>query len=208
MRTLADKIIQRVRGYGRGQRVFTPKDFLHLGSRASVDQTLSRLVKHGLLRRIARGLYDFPRVSSVLKRHVPPSSDAVAAAVARKNAAHLMPDGIVAAHNLGLTNAVPAKMIYVTDGTSRTLKVGNRTIQMKHASKFLLPWFGRQGAPVVQALDWLGANVAAQTKIIDALRKRLPDSVKQDLADGIGSMPAWMRLVVRKIILSGSATAW
>ncbi len=207
MRALGDKIIQRVRGYGRGQRVFTPKDFLHLGSRASVDQALSRLVKNGLLRRIARGLYDFPRMSSVLKRHVPPSSDAVAAAVARKSASHLMPDGIVAAHNLGLTNAVPAKTIYVTDGTARTLKVGNRTIQMKHASKFLIPWFGRQGAPVVQALGWLGANVAAQTKIVDALRKSLSDPVKQDLADGMDSMPAWMNLVVRQIILSGSTAA-
>jgi Family of unknown function (DUF6088) len=75
--------MRRVRAHGRGKWVCTPKDFLDLGNRAAVDQALSRLVKDGLLRRIGRGLYDFPRTSSVLNRPAPPNVDAAVDALVR-----------------------------------------------------------------------------------------------------------------------------
>ena len=115
MSNLADKIMKRVRGHGRGNWVCRPKDFLDLGTRAAVDQALSRLAASGRLRRLARGLYDYPRVSRVLNRPVPPGVYAVAAAVAGRRAT-IMPDGMAAANALGLTNAVPAKASFVTNG--------------------------------------------------------------------------------------------
>jgi hypothetical protein len=73
---VTDKIMKRIRGYGRAQWVCTPKDFLDLGSRTAIDKALSRLVNDGLLRRISRGLYDLPPMSGILKRPAPPNVDA------------------------------------------------------------------------------------------------------------------------------------
>ena len=127
---VADKIMKRIRGYGRGRWVCTPKNFLDLGSRSAIDKALSRLVKDGLLRRISKGLYDLPRMSSILNRLAPPDIDATIKALARRDHTIFMPDGIVAANSLGLTNAVPAKMAYLTNGTTRILNVGGRTVQI------------------------------------------------------------------------------
>ena len=123
MTRTADKIMKRVSAHGRGRWVCTPKDFLDLGSREAVDQALSRLVKADQLRRVGHGLYDMPRMSDVLKRPAPVDLDAAIAALARRDGVRIMPDGLAAANQLGLTNALPAKASYVTDGSSRTLKI-------------------------------------------------------------------------------------
>ena len=78
-----DKIKRRIIGKGR-RAVFTPADFLDLCSRDSVDQTLSRLTDQGVIRRLARGIYDYPKTSPRLGR-LSPDPDAVAAAIARKD---------------------------------------------------------------------------------------------------------------------------
>ena len=135
MAGIAGKIMKRVRSHGRGKWVGTPKDFLDLGSRAAVDQALSRLVTAGQLRRVGRGLYDMPRISGVLKRPAPASIDAAIAAVTRRDNVRIMPDGLVAANLLGLTNAVPAKAGYVTDGATKTIKIDGRTIRGKPAAR-------------------------------------------------------------------------
>ena len=121
--------MKRVSAYGRGRWVCTPKDFLDLGSREAVDQALSRLVKACQLRRVGHGLYDMPRMSDVLKRPAPVNLDAAIAALARRDGVRIMPDGLAAANQLGLTNALPAKASYVTDGSSRTLKIDGRTVR-------------------------------------------------------------------------------
>ena len=97
MAGIYDKILRRMRAHGKGKRVCTPKDFLDLGSRAAVDQSLSRLVKAGELRRIGCGLYDMPRISNVLKRSAPANMDAAIAAIARRDSVRIMSDGMVAA---------------------------------------------------------------------------------------------------------------
>ena len=109
MSRMADKIIKRVSAHGRGRWVCTPKDFLDLGSREAVDQALSRLVKAGQLRRVSHGLYDMPRMSDVLKRPAPVNLDAAIAALARRDGVRIMPDGLAAANQLGLTKELPAK---------------------------------------------------------------------------------------------------
>ncbi len=199
MSTLADKIMKKVRGHGRGQWVGTPKDFLNLGSHDAVYKALSRLVEQGELRRIGHGLYDFPRTSKILNRPAPPNINAAINALKRRDNISIVPDGIVAANQLGLTNAVPAQNSYLTDGASRTVQVGGRTIQLHHASKTLMAWSNRPGAPVVQALHWLGRNVAASHEVIDILRKRISQDVKQDLIKGLNTLPSWMIPIVRQI---------
>jgi hypothetical protein len=207
MVSLIKRIMRRVRAHGRGKWVCTPKDFLDLGNRAAVDKALSRLVNNGQLRRIGRGLYDFPRISGVLKCPASPNIDAAINALARRDNIKVMPDGIVAASQLGLTNAVPAKTSYITNGSSRILKIGGRTVQFRHVSQRLIVWANRPAAPFVQALDWFGKTVASEPVMINTLRKKLSDTMKQDLIKGIDLLPAWMASIVHKIDLALSIAA-
>ena len=145
--------MKRVSAHGRGRWVCTPKDFLDLGSREAVDQALSRLAKAGQLRRVGHGLYDMPRMSDVLKRPAPVDLDAAIAALARRDGVRIMPDGLAAANQLGLTNALPAKASYVTDGSSRTVKIDGRTVRFRHAGPSVMQWAGK-------AVGTSGAGVA------------------------------------------------
>ena len=199
MTPVADKIMKRVSTYGRGKWVSTPKDFLDLGSRVAVDQALHRLVKAGRLRRVGHGLYDMPRISEVLKRPAPVDLDAAVAALARRDGVRIMPDGLTAANQLGLTNAVPAKASYVTDGHSRTLKIDGRTVRFRHAGPRVMQWAGKPAAPVVQALRWLGPDDAADARVVSTLRRLLPDHVKRDLFENSRDLPGWAMPLARSI---------
>ncbi len=196
---MADKIMKRVSAYASGRWVCTPKDFLDLGSREAVDQALSRLVKAGQLRRIGHGLYDMPRISNVLKRLAPVDLDAAIAALARRDGARIMPDGLVAANHLGLTNAVPAKVSYVTDGHSRTLKIDGRTVRFRHAGPSVMQWAGKPAAPVVQALRWLGPDAAVDALVVSTLSRHLPDDVKLNLLQNSRDLPGWALPLARSI---------
>ncbi|MCY4597659.1 MAG: DUF6088 family protein [Bryobacterales bacterium] len=199
MTGIADKIMQRVSGHDSGRWVCTPKDFLDLGSREAVDQALSRLAKTGRLRRVGHGLYDVPRISNVLNGPAPVDLDAAIAALVRRDGVRIMPDGLVAANQLGLTNAVPAKASYVTDGHSRTLTIDGRTVRFRHACPSVMQWAGRPAAPVVQALRWLGPSAVADGEIVSKLNRHLPDSVKFDLLHNSLDLPGWALPLVRSI---------
>ena len=194
MRYLSDKILNRVRGHGRGKWVCTPCDFLDQGSRPAVHKTLSRLVTRGRLRRVGRGLYDWPQTCILTKQVVPPALDQAVAAITRRDGTRVIDGGMYAANHLGLTNAVQVRPIVLTDGPIRTIKVGQTTIEFKHAGTRLMQWHGRPGCPVVNALTWFGRHIATypQNKIVARLRRQLPAHVKQDLVDGIALLPAWM----------------
>jgi hypothetical protein len=207
MTGIANKILRIMRSHGRGNLVCTPKDFLDLGSRVEVDQALSRLVKAGKLRRMGHGLYDLPRMSAVLKRPAPANLDAAIAAVARRDCVRIMPNGIMAANKLGLTNAVPAKTDYVTDGATKKIRVGDRTIQLRHVGPSVMTWAGRPGAPVIQALRWLGPNAASDPQTVSILRRHLPDNVKNDLVKGRRHIPTWARPIVDKVADQPSVAA-
>ena len=172
---------------------------IDLGSRQAIDQVLSRLVKAGRLRRAGRGLYDLPRTSGVLKRPAPVDLDAAVAALARRDGIRIMPDGAAAAHGLGLTNAVPAKVSYTTDGASRTVTIDGRTIRFRHAGPRVMRWAGRPAAPVAQALRWLGPDAAADARVVSVLKRRLPDAVKRDLYVNGRDLPGWALPLARDV---------
>lgn len=184
--------------------VFTPKDFVDLGNRAAVDQALSRLVKAGRLRRVGRGLYDVPRYSDILKRIAPVDLHAAVAAIVRRDDARIMRSGSVYANGLGLTNMVPAKPVYDTDGRSRTVKISRTTIQFRHAPPNIMRWSGKPGGPVIQALRWLGPYASKDPDVVPILRHRLPDYVKLDLSRNIRYVPTWMRSIVSNVISDGA----
>jgi hypothetical protein len=144
--------MKRARVGGRGG-VFTPKDFLDVAARAPVDQALSRLAKGGKLRRLAHGLYDFPKVHPKLGP-LSPAPDDVARALARETEVQIV--GARAANALGRSSQVPAKSVYLTDGPSRRVVLGRRVVDLRHASPKHLIAPGSPAGTVVQALRHLG----------------------------------------------------
>ncbi|MBP1885108.1 DUF6088 family protein [Sinorhizobium mexicanum] len=181
--------MRRARARGRGG-VFTPSDFLDVAERAAVDQALSRLVKAGKLRRLARGLYDFPKVHPQLGP-LSPTPDDVAQALARETGSHVQIAGARAANALGLSTQVPAKSIYLTDGPSRRVVLGKRVVDLRHASPKHLIAPGSAAGTVVQALRHVGAVRARDVAQIAA--RRLSVSDKKKLASTAVQAPAWMR---------------
>ena len=141
MITVADKILARAKRHGAGW-VFSAKHMSDVGTRAATDQALGRLVRDGIVRRLARGLYDLPQVHPVLGL-LSPNPDAVAAAAAEQVGHRLQISPARAANALGLSSQVPAKMVYLTDGSSRKIKVGQQVIYLKHAGPRALLEIGR-----------------------------------------------------------------
>jgi len=179
--------------------VFSAKDFLDLGSRPAVDQALSRMAKTGAIRRVSRGLYDRPRQSRLLKTAAPAALDAVVDAVARRDDVVIVPDGAVDANQLGLTTVVPARALFWTTGTSRTLKVGGRAVRMKQMPRWLQYWSDRPAAPVVRAMHWLGPTLKDDRVVAAQLQRRLPARVARDLQRNISHLPTWMHAPARRI---------
>jgi Family of unknown function (DUF6088) len=191
--------MSQVRVRGRGKWVFTPKDFLDLGSRAAIDRALSRLVLAGKLRRIGRGLYDFPRQSKILQGAAPASLDATVQAISRRDQIRVMPNGIMFANDLGLTNAVPAKPSYISSGRNKTVLVGNRKVYLQHVSQKVIAWADRPGGQFVAAVLWLDKAIASAPDMIDLMRVKLADDVKQDLLQDLDLLPVWMASIAKKV---------
>lgn len=127
--SIDNKIINRIYGHGKGW-VFTPAYFSDLGSRDAVASALKRYRQSGRIRQLARGLYDYPRTDTELGM-LTPSPDAVARALAGRDAIRLQPSGAYAANLLGLSTQIPMKIVYFTDGRSRTVQIGKKHIILK-----------------------------------------------------------------------------
>ena len=127
MQTIKGKVLARIYGRGRGA-AFSNTDFLSLGDRAAVDKTLSLLARDGVLRRLGRGIYDYPRRNPELGGQLSPDYAQVAGALARKLGVQIQPHGAWAANQLGLSSQVPAKIVYLTNGHPKTYRFGRQTI--------------------------------------------------------------------------------
>lgn len=193
--SVPDRIMKRVRASGRGS-VFTPSDFLDVAARGAVDQALSRLTRAGDLRRLARGLYDFPKTHPKLGA-LAPSPDNVAKALARETGSNLQIDGPQAANALGLSTQVAAQSRWLTDGPSRRVVLGKRVIDLRHTSPKHLIAPGSPVGTVVQALRHVGA--ARASDVLYAASRHLSASDKKFLARNATQAPAWMRATLLSI---------
>jgi hypothetical protein len=129
MATATELVLSRIKALGEGA-VFTPKDLTDVAQRGLVDMTLKKLTQTGVIRRLARGLYDTPKHSALLNTELSPDIDAVAKAIARRFRWRIVPSGAYAANLLGLSAQVPAKVVYLAEGIDRTktFLVGPQTL--------------------------------------------------------------------------------
>ena len=190
------KILRRIKSNGRGW-IFTPNSFANLGTRRAVDIALMRHRKSGFIRKLARGLYDYPKIDPELGP-LQPSTDDIANALAGRDATRLQPSGAYAANLLGLSTQVPMKVVYLTDGRPRTVQVGKRQIILKQTTPGNMATAGTISGLVIQALRHLGReNVDEQ--IIAQLDRRLDDNARRQLMNDIRYAPAWIAEIIRRL---------
>jgi hypothetical protein len=190
------QIVAAIRRRGRGF-VFVPTDFLDIGSREAVDVALHRLVRQGMIRRLARGVYDFPKEHPVLGLLAPPA-EAVARALAGRDRTRLQPAGAYAANVLGLSDQVPAKVVFLTDGPTRTVRIGPTTIQLRRTTPKNMDAAGRLSGLLIQALRELGQEHVTRERR-DHLKCILPADKRRELLKDLRLAPAWMHPIFREL---------
>ena len=184
------QLLQRIRS-NKADWIFTPADFADLGSREAVASALKRHKAAGTIRQYARGLYGIPQQHAVLGELLP-GIDAVVAALERRDGVRFHPAGAYAANMLQLSEQVPAKVMFLTDGPSRKIKVGPMEITLTHTTPRNMKAAGRLSGLLIQALRNLGP-VHVTTARIRRLRKTLPETERRGLLKDIALAPAWMR---------------
>ena len=200
MNTLSQQILDRIQAKGKGA-VFSNGDFLDLGTRAAVGQTLSRLARRGTIRRIRHGLYDYPRESrefGVLS----PNLEEVARTLANRSGGKLLASGAQAANLLGLSNQVPAKILYYTDGSDKRIRIGRQTIEFRHAGPRRMAGAGKISGFVIQALRYMGKDHVGDD-IVQRLQSILSDDDRKILRQDISIAPDWLRPVITQIAGTG-----
>ena len=196
IQSIDSRVLAAIRSHGRGS-VFVPADFLEIGSREAVDITLHRLARKGTSRRLARGLYDFPEQHPVLGL-LSPSAEAVAKALAGRDRTRLQPAGAYAANVLGLSEQVPAKAVFLTDGPSRTVKIGQTTIQLRRTTARNMAAAGRLSGLLIQALRELGeTHVTPERR--EHLKRTIPADQRRELIKDLPLAPAWMHPIFREL---------
>lgn len=196
MKSITSKIITRINSKQRGW-IFSPKDFLDLGSRAIVDKVMSRLTKNGTIRKISRGIYDYPRINKTIGI-ISPNMDDLAKIIASKTKNKIFCSGAMAANLIGLSTQMPMKSSYLTTGPSIIKKIGNHNIIFKHTRVPIfedLPYIANL---TLQSMVYLGKN-AIDDNTINHYAKKLSANDKLAISKTIPNIPSWMADVIHKI---------
>ena len=187
--SIAKSIRQWIEALPLGE-AFTPVQLLSLGTRWSVDQNLSRLARAGVIMRVARGVYVRPKINRFVGTVLPEPAELVrviAAVWQQKVQVH----GAEAARQLGLSTQVPMQAVFETTGSPRTLKIGQLTVELRHAAPRKFALAGTLAGLAVSALRYLGRQ-GTTPLVIETIRARLPAAELRVLEEHPGVMPAWM----------------
>lgn len=194
--SIDSRVTNRINRRGRGW-VFTPKHFLDLGSRQGVDLALHRLKATGTIRLLARGLYDYPVKDPILGT-VAPSAGAIARALVVRDAIRLQPSGAYAANQLGLSEQVPSRVVFLTDGPSRKVKIGKREIILQRTTPRNMATAGRKSGTFIQALRYLGQD-HVDDKILATLRRKIADEDRAEIRKDLIHAPGWIADLLRPL---------
>jgi len=187
MGTVQEGILEHANRLPEGA-VLAPKVFLHLGSRAAVDQALSRLARDGELLRISRGRYVRPRRTPFGRRDPPPGT--LLEQLTRATGESVVPSGATAAYGLGLTTQVPVRTVYLTSGVSRHLELGNEIVELQKAPRWKLWRAGTREGAVLRAVEWMGPEGPPEA-VERAVSSLAPDE-KERLLLACASVPNWL----------------
>lgn len=194
--TVANRIIARIRARNGG--IVSIEDLLDAGPRTAIDQALSRLVRQEIVSRVSRGLYVWPQTNALLGRQQVPPPDELVQAWAKKNGLRVIPSGVLAANLLGLSTQVPAKIVYYTNGSTKTLKLGPYTIKLLNRGPKTMDVRGTISSLIFQALRSIGKG-RVPPQVIEKLARKLTPKDKKELLRNIPRAAAWMKPIIEEI---------
>ncbi len=192
-RAIKDQINRKGRGWA-----FSPKDLSGLGPSEAVHVALHRLEKQGKIRRVAWGLYDLPRYSSLLKAKLSPDIDQAAHALARKFGWRIIPNGNVILNMMGISTQIPARYEYLSDGPYRKFRIGGTELSFRKIASKEASFRYSESALIVQGLRTLGQN-AIDDKAIGKMRAWLPAGMRGKILDDTRNATKWIYDAIRKI---------
>jgi hypothetical protein len=193
--SIENKVKSRIYGHGRGW-CFTLKNFTDIGSEDAIKVSMHRLAKQEFIQRLKVGLYYYPEESELLG-DAPPSLEKVAIALAHKYKIRIQPSGAFAANLLGLSEQVPAKVVYLTDGDSKNITIGKRQIIFKKTTPKNMSLAGKVSGLVIQALRYLGKEHVDEKKI-NIIKRKLNDEDKKSLIRDVSFAPNWIARIIRE----------
>jgi len=191
------KIERAIKARTAGSLLF-PDDFAGKGSADSIRKALQTLKDNGLIKSVAHGIYVRPKVNSYIGE-VMPTAEEVAQAIAKRDKIRLVPTGAYSLHALGLSTQIPLKLVFLTDGAARTIKVGKRTIKLKKTTPKNLMAIGKISSLVIQALREIGKDKTRPVElkqIIQLLKKEDLKLLKYD----IKLAPEWIKQIMKRAI--------
>ena len=194
---IVNAVKSKIYGHGRGW-VFTPQHFADLGRDTGVRTALSRLQKEKVIRRVAQGIYDYPRTHKTLGI-LSPSVDAIAKAFAEKNGAQIQASGAYAANLIGLSEQVPGRVIFLTDGPTGKLKVGKLEISFKKTTVRNMFAAGSQEALVIQAYKFMKEKNINQI-MLETTKKFLKGTTRSKFEKNLKLAPHWIRAILFELM--------
>lgn len=198
MEPLAKQVLEQAACLPEGTPLVA-KEFLHLGTRAAVDQVLARLVKRGELMRAGRGVYVLPVSGRFGVRA--PSTTKMVEGLARQRGETIVRHGAAAANALGLTTQVPTREVYLTSGATRRLQLGAQPVELRHAPAWQLVFPGRPAGDVVRAMAWMGRERAHEASA--RLRGKVPPAALREIASARSRFPTWLAHEVSAMAVDG-----
>ncbi len=194
---IEQKAYRRIRGNGHGW-AFSQQDFAPLGSRDGVDKALQRLLRKGTIRRVIRGIYDYPQFSDLLDQQLSPDLDQVAQALARKFGWRIQPSGAAAQNLIGLSTQVPGRIVYLSDGPDRSYGVGETLLIFEHTALKEAGFKYRESALLVQALKALRADRITPA-VIEKIRAWLAPSLRKKVLVDTKTVTGWVYKAIQQI---------
>ncbi|WP_316831817.1 AbiEi antitoxin N-terminal domain-containing protein [Pedobacter aquatilis] len=182
MSSIHSNIENAIKRYKRGDLIF-PVDFRSKGNSDTIKKALSRLAKEGTLKRLGHGIYVLPK-KDPLFGDILPSAEEVAIALAKKDQVRIKPAGAHALHKLGLSTQVPMKLVYLTDGSSREIKIGKNVIKFKASTPKKLSLKGTYSSLIILALEELdlkNIDEGMESRLRELLKLENQQTLNQDL---------------------------
>ncbi|MCA9448151.1 MAG: hypothetical protein KC931_13620 [Candidatus Omnitrophica bacterium] len=192
--SIEDKVVARIYGHGRGWS-FSQLDFRDLGR---ANMVLKRLADAGTIRRVLRGVYDYPRYSELLGQQMGPDIHEVAQALARKFAWRIQPDGTAAMNLLGLSTQIPSQYVFQSDGPDRSYTAGKTKIIFKNAALKEIGFKHDESGIIVHALKTLGEKHIDES-VIAKIREWLPENKRLKVLKDTERVTGWIYTAIKRI---------
>jgi hypothetical protein len=198
MESTENKIYSTIKKKTTDGYAFSSIDFIGDFSRDSIDKALSTLVKKNKIRRVARGIYDYPEYSDFLKQELSPNIEEVAKALARKFNWRIEISGESALNIMGLSTQVVGRYVYLSDGTNRTYNIKGTTLEFKKASLKNMGFKHDESKLIVQALKALGKEHITKD-VIEKIRKYIEPKMYSNIRNDTQTTVIWIYDTIKQI---------